>query len=135
MKLCTKCNEVKELSAFSESKSEKGYKQYRCRDCNKRYREGRKEIIRDYQLKHRFGISLDEYKEMLKNQNNSCKICNSVCKTGRSLAVDHNHKTGNIRGLLCAYCNRGIGLLHDDINLLEEAVKYLKNERKYGKKL
>ena len=134
MKLCTKCNKLKELSDFSESKSEKGYKQYRCRECNKAYREGRKELIKDYQLKHRFGISLETYNEMLHKQNNSCKICKTTCKTGKMLAVDHNHQTGNIRGLLCAYCNRALGLLHDDIHLFEESIKYLKEERKYGSK-
>ena len=133
MKLCTKCNKVKELSAFSESKSEKGYKQYRCRECNKEYREGRKELIKDYQLKHKFGISLEHYNELLNNQNNSCKICRTQCKTGRMLAVDHNHKTGNIRGLLCSCCNRALGLLQDDVHLLEESIKYLKEDSKYGK--
>ena len=134
MKLCTKCNKTKEVTAFSESKSEKGYKQYRCKECNKEYREGRKEIIKNYQLKHRFGLSLENYKELLKNQNNSCKICKIPCRTGKMLAVDHNHKTGNIRGLLCAYCNRALGLLNDDTQLLEEAIKYLNEERKYGNK-
>jgi Recombination endonuclease VII len=132
MKLCTKCNEIKPLSSFSESKSEKGYKQYRCKACNKEYREARKNIVKDYQLKYKFGISLDLYLQMLEEQNNACKICKSVCKTGRKLAVDHDHKTGNVRGLLCSKCNRALGLLNDDETILEEAIKYLKEQRKYG---
>jgi hypothetical protein len=132
MKKCTKCLLVKDTTEFSESKSEKGYKQYHCKVCNKEYRKLRKEESKDYQLKRKFGISLELYNELLKEQEYSCKICKLECKSGRSLAVDHDHKTGEVRGLLCMCCNRALGLFKDDVFFLEESIKYLQTRRKYG---
>jgi len=76
-------------------------------------------------LEIKYGISLDEYNQMLLKQNEVCAICNMNCKSGRSLAVDHCHKTGKIRGLLCSNCNNGIGRFNDSIELLKESIKYL----------
>lgn len=79
-----------------------------------------------------FGITLDTYNTMLKNQNNCCMICEkpetSTFKSGRikSLAVDHCHATKKVRGLLCSRCNAAIGLLKEDIKSLEKAIEYLK---------
>jgi hypothetical protein len=134
MKLCTKCGETKPLTEFSISKKEKHYKQYRCKACNYAYRQSRKEEIRNYQLQYKFGVSRAEYNKMLSAQNNTCKICKSVCPTGRLLAVDHDHTTGVIRGLLCAPCNTGLGFLKDDISLLEKAIEYLKESNNYATK-
>lgn len=84
-------------------------------------------------LMRNFGISLETYHEMAKVQDYKCKICKQhECavdkKTGTvfSLAVDHCHNTGKVRGLLCMKCNRALGLLNDNESLLLEAVKYLK---------
>jgi len=129
MKKCTKCDMLKPLSEFSESKSEKGYKQYRCKSCNKAYRETRKDLIREYQLQYKFGVSLELYNKMMEEQGNSCKICKKGCVTGRKLAVDHDHKTGKVRGLLCSPCNRALGYVNDDLNILSEAITYLKNNQ------
>jgi hypothetical protein len=73
-----------------------------------------------------------EYWAMHKNQGGVCWICGGKQK-GRGaknnvLSVDHNHKTGKIRGLLCTNCNTGIGNLRDSIELLQKAIQYL-NER------
>lgn len=72
-----------------------------------------------------YGISLIEYDELYTNQNGLCKICLQLCSTGRRLCVDHNHKTGKVRGLLCLNCNRAIGNFRDSVELLENAKKYL----------
>ena len=67
--------------------------------------------------------------EMLKQQNNSCAICQSSNPGGKHrqgmFMVDHNHKTGKIRGLLCNRCNLAIGVLRDDVKLLNKVVQYL----------
>jgi hypothetical protein len=64
---------------------------------------------------------------MLADQNNCCAICDShVTLFKKQLAVDHNHETGEVRGLLCLACNGGIGKLKDSIPMLEKAIKYLK---------
>lgn len=91
------------------------------------------EQIRNVTLKYKFGISLDVYLNMLEAQNGVCLICGNSQpqlenkKYNSLLCVDHNHKTGKIRGLLCRNCNAAIGLLKDSSILLESAYKYLKS--------
>ena len=80
-----------------------------------------------YQIKKNYGITIEQYNEMLKAQNNKCLICHAEFKTMKSTYIDHNHITGKVRGLLCVKCNSGIGYLNDDINLLKEAINYLIN--------
>jgi hypothetical protein len=100
----------------------------------KKYRETHlsrtKARDRKNRLKHVFGLTLDQYDKILENQNGVCAICGKPERAKmygviRRLAVDHDHKTGKIRGLLCALCNQAIGLLNDDINNLASAIKYL----------
>lgn len=80
---------------------------------------------RDYKLRQRYGIGLEEYKEMLANQGGLCAICRG--KRSYPLDVDHDHKTGKIRGLLCKMCNhRLLPACHDDVVLLLRAVAYLR---------
>ena len=85
----------------------------------------------DYQyrtkLKARYGIDGDEYDRMMNEQNGLCAICGSDQKKnrGHTLAVDHCHHSGIVRGLLCHTCNRAIGMLGDNTLLLAKALKYL----------
>lgn len=74
-------------------------------------------------------LELSPYQYMLENQNGVCAICSNVDKSGRALAIDHDHKTGFVRGLLCGSCNRGLGLFRDNPEILLKAAKYLS----YGK--
>jgi len=84
-----------------------------------------KEICRKHHLKHDSGITPLQYNEILKQQGGGCAICGGVNTNGKRLAVDHCHKTGKNRGLLCTACNSGLGHFHDDINNLASAIKYL----------
>ena len=77
----------------------------------------------------KLGLTLEEYNKLLLIQNNVCTICSKPCKTGRQLAVDHSHDNNAIRGLLCGRCNMAIGLLDDNISLLNSAITYLKRGR------
>ena len=63
----------------------------------------------------------DRFREMLDDQGGKCAICETQCATERELAVDHCHKTGKIRGLLCMRCNTALGAFKDDPLLLERA--------------
>ncbi len=82
--------------------------------------------VRSWKLKNEFGITLDQYEQMLEEQTGSCAIClDHQCNFNERLAVDHCHKTGTIRGLLCSNCNTGIGLLLDNPELLIAATAYL----------
>lgn len=77
-----------------------------------------------------FGLSVEDYEFELQNQNYVCAICGEFETTThqgtlRRLAVDHDHKTGCYRGLLCGNCNKGIGLFKDNVALLKQAIRYL----------
>jgi Autographiviridae endonuclease VII len=79
-------------------------------------------------LKKNFGLTNKEYKDLLKKQNYSCAICEDINPDGKRLAVDHNHITGEIRGLLCNSCNTGLGKFLDSQFLLNKASKYVIKE-------
>lgn len=82
---------------------------------------------RNSYLRKKYGITEDEYNDILCAQNGRCAIC--LCKPRtKSLAVDHDHKTNEIRGLLCSRCNHGLlGHAHDSIEMLKRAIEYLEN--------
>jgi len=83
----------------------------------------RQEISRHCQLKARYGLSAAEYDRLLAMQKNVCRICRKPCSTGKRLAVDHDHETGEVRGLLCRRCNRGLGHF-PTVALLRSALAY-----------
>jgi hypothetical protein len=109
----------KEIKIF-----QKKYRQ-KHKDESKRYREEHKEELKEYDLKRKYNISLKDYNFLLQKQNYKCAVCNKVFQNGKNTHIDHNHKTGKIRGLLCGKCNKGMGLFEDNLILLEEAIKYL----------
>jgi hypothetical protein len=78
-------------------------------------------------VKTSYGISIEEYARMELAQNRKCKICLRSCNTGRDLAVDHDHKTGQVRGLLCSNCNQAVGKLQDSPELAERLAHYLRS--------
>lgn len=81
---------------------------------------------RDYHLKRSYGITHDDYVRMLKAQGGGCDICGLKPKKGKHLDVDHNHKTGKVRGILCRYCNsKVLKHLRDDKHRAKGLVKYL----------
>lgn len=79
-----------------------------------------------------YGINYYEYRKMLDGQSGKCAIC---CKyvSSKRLAVDHCHKTGAVRGLLCSACNTGLGSFRDNVDYLQKAIGYLEFSRvKWG---
>jgi hypothetical protein len=83
-------------------------------------------VTRKNRLRVAFGITITEYEEILKLQNNKCAICGNPSNSSRyGLVVDHDHITGEIRSLLCNNCNTGIGLLKEDPVILQKAVEYI----------
>lgn len=92
------------------------------------YYQTNKDQFRDDALRRAYGITSIDYQELLVEQNNKCAICGTdKCSTGRRFAVDHDHKTKLIRGLLCKQCNMGLGHFNDDPDLLVKAVVYLRS--------
>ncbi len=114
---CTKCGEVKPLDGFHKDCRREGTFRRWCKSCVAR--AGRVTKLKKY------GITIDQYEMMLERQHYGCKICGQQCATGRSLAVDHCHQTGRVRGLLCIKCNKALGLLDDDVNRMNLAAQYL----------
>jgi hypothetical protein len=95
------------------------------REYNRQRYHNDKDVYRKSRLPRLYGLTTDEYYDLLAFQSGVCMVCSKKCKSGRALAVDHDHKTGKIRGLLCASCNQGIGHLKDDPELCALAADYL----------
>jgi hypothetical protein len=91
---------------------------------------GRKEIYKESHLKKTYGLTLDDLLLLMETQNNLCKICKvDLTKLNpKNVHIDHCHKSEElkIRGVLCNKCNMALGLMHDDIKLLEACIEYLK---------
>lgn len=94
------------------------HKQYR-----KKHSEKRKEIAYRANMKTRYGLSFEDYSKMFEEQDGKCGCCGDDEK----LFVDHCHESGKIRGLICRFCNTGLGFAKDDIRRLELMIKYLKD--------
>lgn len=83
---------------------------------------------RKHILKSRYGITEDDYNELFMNQGGRCAICSSdYSGSSRNMDVDHDHNTGQVRGLLCNNCNRGLGHFQDSSELLVKAACYLQS--------
>lgn len=81
---------------------------------------------RTHWLKHQFGLTQSQYESLLSKQNWSCAICGITQEAyGKSFAVDHDHQTMKIRGLLCVKCNTGLGKFQDSKYILDNAIAYL----------
>jgi hypothetical protein len=122
------------MSSFTLVNREKGYFCRKCKSCRskslakiaKRWRDGHveqfKTVQRANRLKREYGLTMAQYDAMHQEQDGKCQIC-KVRKD--RLCVDHDHKTGRVRGLLCHHCNRAIGLLQDSPAYLRRAAEYL----------
>lgn len=88
------------------------------RECNRRWAKNHPEKKKDKQLRETYGITLDDYILMLEKQNYKCAICgtNKSGDENNTFWVDHNHKTGKVRGLLCVSCNIILGAYEKIIN-------------------
>lgn len=78
-----------------------------------------------WSLKKRYGITLEEKCALYDKQLGQCGICKSSLEMGKKTHVDHDHKTGTIRGLLCHWCNQGLGNFKDNVESLASAMRYL----------
>lgn len=137
-------NKPKAEQTATPDKYPQGYfKDKPCRRCGKMFTpkapselycsdKCKDEAISSRYLEREYGITIDEYNNLLKKQDYKCAICGGegfVMDSSRhkiKLVVDHDHTTGAVRGLLCHNCNRALGLLHDSEKNLLNAVDYLK---------
>lgn len=110
-----------------------GSKEERKRQASRTWKENNPEKVLNKRYKERYGITFEQYKQMLKNQNHKCAICgiDEVDSRNNKLCVDHCHTTGKVRMLLCHNCNCGLGHFQDNPELLIKASEYLKDKVKW----
>lgn len=130
MKTCNKCYIKKSNTSFYKDKASTDGLAYQCKECSnstvKVFRSKHPEYRRAEALKRLYGITVDDYENILKAQGGGCAICGK--KQGvekKRLAVDHSHKDRRVRGLLCHRCNKWLVGKHVDGSLLIKAGQYL----------
>ena len=115
LKTCKGCEEELPLSSFHKNKNcTHGVLNY-CKTC-------RVPRCRDERLRQYYGLGQADYEKMYQDQQGACKICR---KKFPQLVVDHDHKTGKVRALLCTQCNTALGKFYDNISTLQNAITYL----------
>lgn len=137
MKKCNRCAEEKEPEEFYRIRptGRNSYLQQPCKVCSRELQAERAAAdpvrwrLRNWTLQLKaYGLTPAIYEWMLRKQCSRCAICgiDNPARTGHlRFHVDHCHKTGKVRGLLCASCNTGLGRFHDDPDLLKTAIAYL----------
>lgn len=130
---CSKCGCTFNKADAPPSQRDKA--SYYCKDCRrvirKKYywdnvdyeRRQSKENQRKTRLVRVYGITEEDYANLLDEQNGSCAICKN---SSSRLVIDHDHESGKVRALLCDTCNRGIGLLKDNFEVVQKAADYLR---------
>ena len=131
LKTCKVCGLEKNISDFYTRRND-------CKDCkNAAARKIRKEQperyakykkrANEYLKERRYGITQDQFNQMLVDQNNMCKICSTEFKSTKDTHIDHCHDTNIVRGLLCNNCNLALGQFNDNTDNMDNAIKYLLN--------
>ncbi len=103
----------------------------RLKASRQRNRATRNRKMREIHLRNKFGLTPDEYERILDQQAGVCALCEYPPTPGISLHVDHDHATGEIRGLLCVRCNNALGLFREDPDLLKRAARYVTADAKH----
>lgn len=164
-KFCTKCKTTKDLSSYHKDRTNSDGVTHHCKSCRKDWndewrsknkerinqlnrgnRKKRKEYYscperkmkyRELELKRVFGIGHSWYEDTLKSQGGVCMICkkHKVASNKFFMTIDHCHATGQIRGILCNWCNRGLGAFDDNIECLASAIRYLIDSKEQKDKI
>lgn len=156
-KPCSKCGKVKPLIEFHRHRSTGDNHSAQCKQCTRErnakwklenpdkvkemgrvyFRREKKRIMaqrvkrhdesprsrNESHIRRTYGLTLEEYDAMHERQDNRCLVCKEKTK----LHVDHCHSSGKVRGLLCFFCNAGIGMFKDDPRLMKAAIRYLES--------
>lgn len=110
--VCSKCGESTVGNSYNSNRT-------RCKRC-------RNDAQKDSLYFRKYGVTPEMYQEMLDLQGGGCAICRKEpTPPRRRLCIDHDHQTGKVRGLICNDCNRGLGLLGDNLKELMKTVRYL----------
>jgi hypothetical protein len=128
--LCKTCCQEKPGSSFGRSLSTATGINHECKSCNlervTKWQKNNPTLVRNSRLKSVYGISIDDFDTMLLSQKGGCAICGRTSSSNvKRLGVDHDHKTLRVRGVLCDYCNSGLGLFFDNRETIVNAIRYL----------
>lgn len=141
--MCPRCGEKKSVKSFWKSRDRKdgfqvyciacllaqrlreGYKKYR-----KQYYRKNKSYFSNYHFKARYNVTLDERNRMIKERENRCDICECMYQS-EYLQIDHNHLTGQVRGILCAACNKALGFAEKRWNKIKEYLEVAHGNKRY----
>ena len=152
-KTCSTCKEARPIDWYCKNVSEKDGMSHQCKTCRQTtariYRQSergkmikknqRKKTVaggkyhdsyRGANLKRKYGITLADYNNMFESQAGECKTCH---KKYIRLCVDHNHESGQVRGLLCPACNNAIGFVRESQETLENIIAYLSDFNRTGR--
>lgn len=145
-KRCSKCRQPKPRSEFRDRPGSRLGLQSQCKPCqtetrrkaSKKWHATNKDYIisaKRQRLMLRYGMTLEDYENRLAEQGGGCAICGGVNYSGRNLAVDHCHATGDVRALLCDRCNRGIGYFGECAELMRKTIDYLNEHHQRRQKV
>jgi hypothetical protein len=136
MKICNTCKEEKDETAFYFSGN---YIYHHCKKCNseksKQWYQINKDIKKESSLKwhykSKYGLTFEQRQALFDKQEGKCAVCNcdvhlDGTKNATQAVIDHCHTSGKVRGVLCNTCNQGLGFFKDDVTVIQNAIKYLK---------
>ncbi len=140
-KVCCICNQLKPASEYHRNARLSSGLCSQCKQCRKQtYKDNPQwressivakkirladpRVRKNEQLMSKYRITIDQYEDMVEKQGGVCKICSSP-PGNKGLYVDHCHKSGEVRGLLCQYCNTLLGMAKDNSDILYRAIDYL----------
>ena len=133
MKACATCHTFQPRSNYYSHYTNKDGLGSSCKACvsarekiRSKTRDNNTPARVSSKMKQKYGITLEEYEKKLAMQSGVCMICGNEETNGKRLAIDHNHTTKAVRGLLCNHCNLGLGKFFENPNLLTAAINYLK---------
>jgi len=130
-KKCSICEQIKPWASFQKKNTSLDGTKAACKECsNKAYKEWRHNRqslpSKKWNIKKNYGLTWDDYQALLLSQKGLCEICQcDMSKVRQGPCIDHCHETGIVRGLLCAWCNRGLGLFKDNPEYLVMAATYV----------
>jgi hypothetical protein len=130
MKTCTKCGETKALTEFYKRKDRPSGVNSHCKVCQKKMMTARynkdPEYVADLQAARRYGITLKDVQDMREAAQGVCQCCGRTdTNKYKRLVIDHCHRTGKVRGLICQRCNSILGYCDDNILTLQNLVEYI----------
>lgn len=133
-KRCSQCNKVKPASEFTHNSQSRDLLNFRCKTCNSADHRGRyqrltadeRAHLQEKHLKRTYGLTLEQRQAMLELQGGGCAICGGDDTSSKGWHVDHDHRSGVIRGILCSGCNTALGHMRDNSDLMIAGAEYLR---------